>query len=803
VFGRHAGTRGARNLALAAGLSLAVRGLAGAANDATLLPTEWTLSPAGGPLVATGTLPQSALLTADGEHLIVLEAGAGPAAIRILDPVTLATEHVVPLVSGAFGNPLADATGSGFWASAGGADSLLHVDAARGTIDRTIALPHDFWPSGIARSPDGGRLAVSGDLANAVVFIDLAAGTVGRPIATGRHPAGLAFAPGGATLYVANWGEASLSVIDARAQTTRAPIAVGLHPESLLLARDGTKLFVAESDDDAIGVVDLARGLRVTGANVGLYGGTLFGASPVALALSPDGSRLFVACPAADAVAVLRVDGAEPAPIGAIPTGWYPTALALNRSGTTLYVADGMGESSHANPSFDPFAPFGSPRFNSGYVATTAAGSIRRIGVPNDATLAAETATVGYNGGPYLLDTASDENHRLHGPAGADPGRAVVSTGGPILHVIYVIKENRTYDQVLGDLPGANGDPSLALFGAAITPNEHALAQRFGIFDDTFADAEISPDGHNWSTAAFANDYLEKMWPQVTAGRRALYDFEDKADASVPHSGYLWDAAARAGRSLRNYGEFVTNPGQPGGPVVSHMRDLREHTDPRYVGYDLSYSDLDREAEWEREYRADERYGAPPALQIVRLPDDHTAGTRVGLRTPAAMVASNDLALGRLVDTVSHSRDWADTLIVAVEDDAQNGPDHVDQRRMPIFFASPYAKGGVLHQHYSTAGILRTIELILGLAPLSAYDASANPLYAAFTPVPDLRPFDALPPSVDLDARNAKTAYRAADSARLDLSHEDRAPAATMNDIVWRAVRGANAPLPRYGAFDR
>jgi YVTN family beta-propeller protein len=260
--------------------------------------------------------------------LVALEGGAGPPQIRTLNSTTLATERALGL-QGAFGVPLADATGSGFSAGTGGTDSLVHVDAAVGAIDRTIALLSGFWPSGLARSPDGRRLAVSGDLANAVVFIDLVSGSVGRPVATGRHPAGLAFSADGATPYVANWGEASLSVIDVRARTTRAPVAVGLHPESLVLARDGSRLFVAESDDDTIGVVDLARGLRAGGANVGLYGGVLFGASPSALALSPDGSRLFVAWSAADAVAVLRVDGPAPALAGAIPTGWYPAALAL------------------------------------------------------------------------------------------------------------------------------------------------------------------------------------------------------------------------------------------------------------------------------------------------------------------------------------------------------------------------------------------------------------------------------------------------------------------------------------------
>ena len=784
-----------RSLALGLALALLLGGGFALAGGSKWLPTEWSLSPPPDLVVATGTLPESVRPTADGAHLIVVEAGSGPVAIRILDPATLATQRQISM-KGVYGQPLPDAQGTGFWIGTGGENTLVHIDAVSGSTDRTIELPKSFWPASPVASPDGKLLAVAGDLADTVAFADLASGKVTATVKAGHHPAGLAFSRDGRTLYVANWSGRTISVIDVPSNTALVPIAVGLHPEALLLSRDGTKLYVTESDDDAVAIVDLRRGKRVADINVSLYAGKMFGASPTAMALSLDGARLYVACSSANAIVALNLaaSGIGATVAGAIPTGWYPTALALDASGHALYVADGKGEGSRANPTFQPNGP------RAGYVATSMIGSIRRIPLPDAATLAGGVATVRANAGPFLRKAIADRATLLYGPASTDPGRSIVAAGGPIKHVIYIIKENRSYDQVLGDLPGANGDPSLVLFGAEVTPNQHALARRFGIFDNTFADAEISPDGHNWSTAAFANDYLEKMWPQ---SRRNVYDFEDGADASVAHNQFLWNSAVRAGVSFRDYGEFVTNPAQKGDDVTTHMPDLIGRIDPKYQGYDLSYRDEDRESEWAREFALFVERGDLPALEIVRLPSDHTYGTRPGTRTPSAMVAENDLALGRIIDAVSHSRYWKETAIIAIEDDAQNGPDHVDDQRTTLYIASPYARGGVRHEHYSTAGVVRTIELILGLPPLSAYDAAARPMYAAFGREPDLRSYEVTPARIDLEAKNTATSYRARDSARLDFSKEDRVPAAIFNDILWHAVKGASATPPPYGAFPR
>jgi YVTN family beta-propeller protein len=763
--------------------------LAAAAPTGIVLPTEWTIAPPPDRMVLTGTLPQGAAFTADGAHLIVVENGQTGAAVRILDAHTLALERTLAL-EGATGDPLADTSGSGFWVSAAAGDALVHADAQRGAIDRTIALPEPFWATAIARSPDGKTLGVSGELADAAVLIDQTSGSVSDRIPAGSHPYGVAFAADGKTLYVADWAQSAVSAIDVASRRVRATIAVGKHPEHLLLSADGTQLFVSEADDDTIGVIDVASSARTAGANAAPYDGKLYGASPSALALSPDGKRLFVADAAANAIAVLDVAGAMPHLIGAIPAGRYPTALAFEPGGAALDVVDGKGESSHPNPQFAPY----SRDAHKGYVAAEEIGSVRRIPLPADDALANGLDDVRADAGPELRSA-------LNGSADA-PKDTVLRAHGPLRHVIYVIKENRTYDQVLGDVPSANGDPSLALFDAKVTPNQHAIAERFGVLDNTYADAEVSAPGHNWSTAAFANDYVERTWPANYGGRREHYDFEDGAEAARPHGGYLWDAALAAGISVRNYGEFTTELTMKPEPlIVSHMPGLAGVTDPRFPGFDLGYSDLDREAEWAREFAGYVRDHNLPELEIMRLPNDHTNGTSPGKLTPSAFAAQNDVAVGRLVDAVSHSPYWHDTAIIIVEDDAQNGPDHVDDQRMTAYVASPYAAGGVLGEHYSTAGIVRSIELILGLAPLSVYDAAARPLYAAFQAKADLRPFDALPAKIDLNARNSYAAYRAADSLAADFSREDRVPDALLNDLIWHAVRGPSAAPPPYGAF--
>ncbi|HEY0615137.1 MAG TPA: alkaline phosphatase family protein [Candidatus Elarobacter sp.] len=769
----------ARAALLAAAFAIAASAaLAGPA--LTLLPTGWSIRAPQGAVARVGTFPQAVVVSHDGSRVFELEAGYLTPALRVLDATSLREVRKIELTA-AYGVPLRDAGGDGMWIAIAGAfqEQLAHVDPARGNADRNVSLGVPFFPVAIARAPNG-MLAVAGDLADRVAFVDPAAEHVVWSAAVGRHPAALEFSADGATLYVADRAESQLDIIDVAGRAVTGRIAVGLHPSAL--ARAGDRLYAADTDDDDIAVVDLSSRRTIARAPLPFAHDGAVGASPNALAL--DGDRLYVSCGAANAIAVFRTTASGLVPLGAIPTGWYPTALAVDGARGVLYVADAKGESGHPNPKFTPFPmPMdgsGSPE----YIAKQLTGSIRRIAIPDDAALARG-----------LDDVRGLAQHEPLPPS------AIVRANGPIRHVVYVVKENRSYDQVLGDLKGADGDPRLMLFGERITPNQHALARRFGTFDRFFENAHISADGHSWSTAAFANDYLERMWPPNYARRRPLYDFEDAAGAAVPHGRYLWNDALEHGVSVRNYGEFVTAGAAKPTPVTASDDALRAHTDRAFPTYDMKVRDVDRFAEWKREFDAFELSGTLPQLEIVRFPRDHTAGTREKYGTPFALVGDNDLAVGRLVDAISHSPDWASTAIFVIEDDAQNGPDHVDEQRAPFWLISPYAAGGVQHARYTQASVLRTIEILLDLPPLSPYDAGALPLTAAFRTTPDLRPFRALPARINLEAKNRKDAYRALESARIDLDRADRADPGVLNDIVWHAVKGAAASPPPYGLF--
>jgi hypothetical protein len=383
----------------------------------------------------------------------------------------------------------------------------------------------------------------------------------------------------------------------------------------------------------------------------------------------------------------------------------------------------------------------------------------------------------------------------------------------PIKHVIYIVKENRTYDQVLGDMKEGNGDPNLCLFGEDVTPNQHALAREFVLFDNFYVDAEVSADGHNWSMAAYATDYVEKTWPTNYSSRGRTYDYEGQKKISRPTGGYIWDYCQRAGVSYRSYGEFVSSrEGKPGGggetganPNATPKREnytneaaLQGHFSPTFPSWDLTIPDVERVKAWAAEFHEYEKNGQLPQFQIVRIGGDHTQGTRPGAPTPRAHVAENDQAVGMLVETVTQSeRYWKDTAIFIVEDDAQNGPDHVDAHRSIAFVISPYTKRNYVDSTmYTGSGLIRTMELILGLPPMSQYDAAAMPMYNAFTDKPNLKPFKLLPARIDLAEKNPANAPAGQRSAQLDFSKEDAAPDIEFNEIIWKGVRGAHSQMP-------
>ena len=382
----------------------------------------------------------------------------------------------------------------------------------------------------------------------------------------------------------------------------------------------------------------------------------------------------------------------------------------------------------------------------------------------------------------------------------------------PFEHVIYIIKENRTYDQVFGDLPQGDGDTSLVFFGRDVSPNHHALAERFGLFDRFFVNAEASPDGHNWSMAAYTTDYLQKTVPSNYSGRGRPYDWEGTnrgrvpsdegaEDVNEPARGYLWDLAQRAGISFRNYGEFVVPAGlRDAGDLPAGYRGnklfLAAHTNPRFPGYDLGIPDQVRADVWIAELQEFAARGEMPKLEIVRLPNDHTAGGTPGRPSPKAYMADNDLALGRMIEALSRSPFWKNTVVFVLEDDSQNGPDHVDSHRSVLLVISPYNRPGVIHRWTNTTDVIATMAEILGLESLSQFDYFASPLREIWAANPDLTPYRALAPAVPLDQRNPASGPEAEASRLLDLGIEDVADEDLFNRVLWRMIKGTGVPFP-------
>ncbi|HEV2291149.1 MAG TPA: bifunctional YncE family protein/alkaline phosphatase family protein, partial [Gemmatimonadales bacterium] len=652
------------------------------------------------------------------------------------------------------------------------------------------------YPAGLAFSPDGRSLYVAEDLADSLAVVDVPTGQVVQRIGLDRYPYGVAVTPDG-TVFVSCWNADSVTVLrptpDHRLGVA-GKVAAGRHASALVLDRAGTRLFAASGSTDRVTVID-AKALRVVAVlRDTVPHGVREGATPNALALSPDGTRLYAAEGDANAVAVFGLSRAtadvatatgNDALAGRIPTAWYPVSLAV--AGDTLLVASGKG----LGTAPDPGGPRpGIARVKRGpgadrqYTLSQLDGALSIVPL-GAAPLASLTRRV------YAANGWSDRAGRHRYP--------------PFRHVIYILRENRTYDQVLGDLPRADGDPSLVFFGRDVTPNAHALAERFGVFDRFFVNAEVSGDGHNWSMAAYATDYTQKTVPVNYAGHGGRsYDFEGtnrdslpKDDVAAPAQGFLWNLAERAGVSFRDFGERVADEQRDGKKVyVGTEKFLAAHTDPAYPGFDLAIPDQHRADLWLAQFEQWILADSMPALQTILLPRDHTAGGSAGSNTPRAMVADNDLALGRIVEAVSRSPFWRSTLIVVLEDDAQDGPDHVDSHRSPLLLISAWNRPGVYHRFTNTTDAIRTIEDVLGLGHLSQFDDFGRPITDVWAGKPDLRPYAAIPARIDLDERNPAHTRAARESRRLDLSDADRADEELFNHILWRMIKGDAVPYP-------
>ncbi len=759
----------------------------------------------------------SSALSPDGRYLLVLNGGYNPPSISVLDTAGAREIARVPVADAWLGLAFSP-KGDRVYVGGGSKASVFEFTFSQGTLQpaRTfVVVPEgkrtnrDFIGD-VAPTPDGRLIYAANLYHDSLVVINPQSGIVIDRVKTGRRPYRILFEPAGKSFFVTSWTDGSISEYQTQDGALMSALPLAPHPTDIVWragkndAAEGepawvARLFVSAANTNnvyAVGVTEANELRQVETINVAMLPRQPVGMTPSALALNADGKRLYVVCSDANALAVVDVSQDRSEVLGFIPTGWYPTAARSLANGR-LVVLNGRGVRSFPNPQGPNPTRRPEPAHEGvkapEYVAHIQTGTASFIDPVSDSQLR-QYSNIALTNSPYRDARLDDAGIGNAGPIPNHPG-----AHSPIEHILYIVKENRTYDQVLGDIKEGNGDASLVLFSEQITPNQHKLAREFVLLDNFYVNSDVSADGHSWSTAAIAPDYVQKMWPNSYAGRRKLYDYEGQEPTAVPPAGYLWTNAASAGIDFLNYGYFVTNLKSPApdGTQVEAVRDpvLRGMTNMHYRGFDLDYPDVERAKVFLRDLADFESGREMPRLLVMRLGNDHTSGTTPGKIAPLSSAADNDYALGMIVEGVSHSRFWPSTAIFVLEDDAQNGPDHVDSHRSPAYVISPYVKRHAVDSSmYNTTSMLRTMELLLGLNPMTQFDAASRPMNAAFQTVPDTAPFSVEKPRIALDVRNPAASATAARSLKLDFSQEDRADDDELNDVLWLAVRGSSAP---------
>jgi YVTN family beta-propeller protein len=779
---------------------------------AVTLPNGWRITPAGKHVNLPGDLPMKMALPG-GSQLLVLTAGYHDHSLSLIDVKTRELTASLDVVKAWDGMAFDAASGTAYL-SGGGLPKrgfanvlarmtspmkssidkpILRVRLADGKLEPQdpIAIAgleeKDRFISGVTLGPDGALfvLNLQTDTLYRLAGADHEQQTSAK---TGYRPYAAVFAPDTKTLAVSNWGDRSVSLFDPASLQESARIPVGSHPNEMIWAKDG-RLFVADSGSNEVSVI--SNGIVVETIRTSLDAKAPVGSTPDALVLSPDGKRLYVANADNNNVAVIDISNAkESRVLGFIPTGWYPTAIAVAADGKQIYVGTGKGMGFRNNvPATVPYpqkAP--DPKTPYDYIGMVLSGHVSIVDVPDASRLAA-----------YTKQSVTNVPVPANYVDAAEAAKIQRDVFSKIRHVLYIIRENRTYDQVFGDLGSGNGDPKLTIFGREVTPNAHALARKTVNLDNLYCDGEVSEDGHQWSNAAYATDFNQKAWTNSYSQRN-----EPQADGRLMESpaGYIWDACARKHLTFRTYGEmasFTSSPEVEPEPQVRAVGSLKGHVSTEWLKVKSKGGrDTDKAAVFIRELHEAEATGDWPSFMVMSLGEDHTAGLTPGAYTPIAAVASNDLALGQIVDAVSHSKFWKETAIFVIEDDAQNGPDHVDAHRTVGLVISPWIKRGVVDSTlYTTSSMVRTMELILGLPPMTQFDAAATPMFASFTDAPAFETYDALRPQVDLMARNPATGAGARASLQLDFSDYDRADPDELNRILWAALKpGQPMPAP-------
>jgi YVTN family beta-propeller protein len=803
-------------------------------DGSVLVPSNQLLRPAGFQVYFPGR-PVDLVLTPDEKYLLVKNKSSIDL-IRLTDR-TVMQSLPFEKTGASFTGICISPDGHRIYATDSKASICIAVRDENNLLhwDKPIILPGpsfggDPYPGGMVLNETGDKIFVVLNRNNSLAMVNLTDHSLAEiPVGVAPYDVVLTSAT---KAYVSNWGgrhpqegessygtsgtrvlvdpetgiasDGTVSVIDLAIKKEVKSLKTGLHPCGMALSPDKGKLFVACANSDIISVIDTQKDEVTENISVHVQKEVPFGSSPVDLALSPDGKYLYVANGAENAICVIEAE-APYSILGYIPTGWYPGSVVLNKSGKTAYVANVKGTGSR-NQRTD----------RKGFNSHDHSGSLSIIPVPSANELDKMTETVHQNNSfaEMIRKGGMAKKKSKQVPLPEIPGQTSL-----FKHVVYIIKENRTYDQVFGDMPQGDGDTSLVEFGREVTPNHHLLAETFVLLDNFNCSGVLSADGHQWTDEAFVTDYLEKSF----GGFARSYPYDGNDPLAYASSGFIWDNVLKHGLTFRDYGEFVDAIIDPEKATFSdiyrdytsgsnririrakaNLEQLVPHLCPAYVGFPNTVPDAYRADEFIKEFREFEKNGNFPNFIIMLLPNDHTSGTRPGMPTPQASVADNDLALGRIVEAISNSKFWKETCILVTEDDPQGGLDHIDGHRTVGMVISPYTKRGkVVSTCYSQINMIRTIENILGLPPMNQFDLTSEPMSDCFTDKPDFTPYRAAPNNIPLDRLNppltalsGKPLYWAKKSLEQDLADVDRIDEDTFNRIIWHAVKGYDRPYP-------
>ena len=769
-----------------------------------LLPNGWGLTPVGKSL-PLGDLPLNIAVSPSKKLMAVTNNGQSVQSIQLIDASKGKVLDVAITPKSWYGLKFS-ADSKTLYASGGNDNRILKYRVSKNKLELIDSIllgkkwPERISPAGIDIDDARSLLYVVTKENNALYIIDLVSKEIKKKISLGGEGYTCLLSPDKKKLYISCWG--CDKVIVYKTDTgDKSEINVGDNPNELLLNASGEILYVANANDNSVSVINTLEYKVIETLNAALFPNSPPGSTSNGLALNATEKRLYIANADNNCLAVFDVS--KPGfshSEGFIPTGWYPTNIKV--IGKKIFVANGKGFSSKPNAKGpDPTKKeeeveyqkslYNKNRSQTEYIGGLFKGTMSIINEPGETQLGIYSTLV-YKNTAYK----KEQETMARGEVG-NPIPMKVGDKSPIKYVFYVIKENRTYDQVLSDIPGGNGDTSLLLFGEHITPNQHKLAKEFVLLDNFYVDGEVSADGHNWTMGAYATDFLEKSWPTNYSGRGGDYNGEGTRVIANNKGGFIWDHCKKAGVSYRSYGEFADNN-------KANIPSLQNHFCTSYTGWDMNTKDTTRFYQWQKEFDSLLKVNSVPQFNSLRMGNDHTSGLRKGSATPFAQVADNDLAVGMLVEYLSKSPIWNETAIFIVEDDAQNGPDHVDAHRTTAYVAGGFVKRKFIdHTMYSTSSMLRTMELILGIPPMTQYDAAAEPMWRSFTSIANLTPFISLPSNINLNDKNVAVNKWQQKSETFNFAKEDSAPDLEFSEVIWHAVKGefVKFPGPRRSAF--